>query len=417
MRHLPLAASGAVLAVALSSCAGSAGGQDDTNGGGSGFPYGASQEEIDAVIADLDPVALTYQTAAASPDSVQAKDKVWAEGIEERSGGKITVEIVYGQAIAGFSEVHDALADGRVDLAYTLPGYDPSRFPRFDDLSYSLSALPSSPVTGELVANAVGLELSWGSDAVLEEFESQGLVPLQPVNASATPYPACTEPGAAAADWDGRQIRAASQAQESMARAISATPVSLEYGEVFEALQRRTIDCALNSLNSAYDYGFLDVSPHISYTTQTSVPRAPGAVLGGSGIAQLPLAYQQIVFDSLSESFIGTAEVVIDGNYEGVAKIHEVGGSIEEMDAESQEAIAGVNDELIQEIEADGAFGADLRDRVLASGERWTARANELGYRDDGDFSELDDWYDEDTDFRPFAEAVYDEILLAHRPA
>lgn len=416
MRNLPLATTGVALALTLSACAGSAGGQTTDGGTSIGFAFGATQEEVDEALADLEPITLTYQSAAASPDSVQAKDIVWAEAIEERSGGKITVDTLYGQPVAGFDEIHDALADGRVDLAYTLPGYDPSRFPRFDDLSYALSVLPSSPVTGELVANAVGLELSWASEPVLEEFESQGLVPLQPVNASASPYPACTEPGAKASNWDGRQIRAASRSQEAMAMAIGATPVSLEYTEVFEGLQRNTIDCALNSLNSAYDYGFLEAAPHVSYSTDTSVPRAPGAVLGGSGVANLPLPYRQVVFDSLTESFIASAEVVIDGNYEGVAQIHALGGSLEEMDSETQQAIADVHDELIEEIEAEGALGTDLRERILASGEKWTSKAEELGFTEEGDFSSLDEWYDEETEFRPFAEAVYADVLLSHRP-
>lgn len=416
MNYLPLAASGALLALAVSGCAGSAGQSSETEGSGSGYAFGASEEEIAAAIADLEPVTLTYQSAASSPNSVQAKDRIWAEGIEKRSGGKITVEIVYGQAIAGFAEVHDALADGRVDLAYTLPGYDPSKYPNFDELSYSLSLLPSSPMVGELAANAAGLEIGWGSKELLEEFESQGLVPFFPISASANFYPACTEEGTSADDWEGRQIRAGSRAHEAMAQSIGATPVSLEFVEVYEALQRKTVDCALNSMNSAFDYGFIDVAPHVSYVTETSVPRAPGAVLGGSTVANLPVAYQQIVFDSLVESFIGSAEVVIDGNYEGVSKVHEVDGTIAEMTDEVQESIAATNKELIAEIEDKGTHGTDLGDRVIASGEKWTAKAEELGFVDEGEFSDFDEWYDDNTDFRPFAEAVYEEVLQAHRP-
>lgn len=417
MRTIPLAlAGGTALALTLTACAGSAGQETGAAGTGTGYEYGADQKTIDDALSDLEPVTLKYQTAAASPDSVQAKDRVWAEAIEERSDGKITVEIIYGQAIAGFTEVHDALADGRVDLAYTLPGYDPSRFPVFDDLSYSLSTLPSSPYVGELVANAVGLDIAWQSEELRKEFEDQGIYPLAPVNASATPYPSCSEPGTAAVDWEGRQTRAASRAQEQMVSAIGSTPVSLEYVEVFEALQRKTIDCSLNSLNSAFDYGLLEVSPHVFYTTSTSVPRAPGATLAGSKVANLPLAYQQVIFDSMIEAFIGTAKVVIDGNYEGVKRVHELGGSINAVDDATQKSIASTNDQLIAEIEDKGGEYIDLGERVTESGKKWSAKAEELGYTDDGDFEKLDDWYDDSTDFRPFAEAVYEDTLLPHRP-
>ncbi|WP_349828258.1 hypothetical protein [Brevibacterium litoralis] len=53
----PALAAGAALT--LTACAGSAGstGGGATTGDGAGFEYGASQEEVDAAIADLDPVA------------------------------------------------------------------------------------------------------------------------------------------------------------------------------------------------------------------------------------------------------------------------------------------------------------------------------------------------------------------------
>ena len=63
-----------VLALALSACAGSAGTAGSGGGAeaGEGFAYDAPQEDVDAAIADLDPVTITFQPSAASPDSVMA---------------------------------------------------------------------------------------------------------------------------------------------------------------------------------------------------------------------------------------------------------------------------------------------------------------------------------------------------------
>lgn len=415
MKKIRPIAAGAALALTLSGCAGSAGVQGSAEGG-DGFAYGASQEEIDKVLDGLEPITLKYQTAAASPKSIQAKADVWPKAIEKMSGGKIEVDVVYGQSIAGFAEVHDALADGRVDLAYTLPSYDPTRFPNFDSLGFSLSSIPASPLVSELVASAVGTEVGWNSEALLGEQEGEGLVPLFPVAASANFLPACVEEGATAEDWEGRQVRASSQAHEEMIKALDATPVSLEYVEVFEALQRNTIDCALNSMNSAVDFGFLDVSPHVSYATSASIPRAPGAILGGSRVASMPLAYRQILFDSLVDGFVGSAEVVIDGNYEGVKQLHDNGGTIEELDDESQQTIKKTNANMIEAIEEKGNVGSDIGAQVDESTKKWAAKAEELGYTEEGDFGDFDEWYDEDMDFRPFAEAVYADVLKPHRP-
>lgn len=416
-RRLSVAAVGTALLMSVTACAGSVGSQGGSGSDAEGYEFGASQAEIDTALADLDPVTLTYQSAAPSPAGIQAKDKVWAEGIAERSGGKITVDIIYGQAIAGFDEIHEALADGRLDMAYTLPAYDPSRFPLFDELSVGLSVLPSSPMVGEMVVNAVGAELSWGSEGILEEFEGQGLYPLFPLLASGHLYPQCIDPGADLAAWDGRQIRAGALAHQAMADSLGAQAVSLSFTEVYEALQRRTVDCALNSMSSAVDYGFFDVANNLSYPTETSVPRGPGAILAGSKVANLPLPYRQVIFDSLVESFVGVLDVTVDGAYAGVQEVRETGGSITPFGPDAQKRLVQANERLLAGVEQEGALSESLGDDVTAAGEKWLAKAEELGYVDQGSLADMDQWYDPETDFTAFAEAVYEDVLLEHRPA
>ena len=87
-RKLAPLAIAASAALALSGCAGGAGGGSAGSGGGEGFAFGASQEEVDAALADLEPVTLTYQPPAASPESIMAPAATaYQEYIEERSGG------------------------------------------------------------------------------------------------------------------------------------------------------------------------------------------------------------------------------------------------------------------------------------------------------------------------------------------
>ncbi|HLS34500.1 MAG TPA: C4-dicarboxylate ABC transporter substrate-binding protein, partial [Brevibacterium sp.] len=62
----------AALGMALSACAGSAGSAGSSDDAGDGYEYGAAQEEVDAVIADLDPVTIDYQIPATSMESPQA---------------------------------------------------------------------------------------------------------------------------------------------------------------------------------------------------------------------------------------------------------------------------------------------------------------------------------------------------------
>ena len=61
-----LAVLGATALVGLAGCAGTAGQSSEDAGGGDGVEYGATAEEYQEALADMDPVTLTYQPGAQS---------------------------------------------------------------------------------------------------------------------------------------------------------------------------------------------------------------------------------------------------------------------------------------------------------------------------------------------------------------
>ena len=419
-RKLAPLAIAASAALALSGCAGGAGGGSAGSGGGEGFAFGASQEDVDAVLADLEPVTLTYQPPAASPQSIMAPAATaYQEYIEERSGGKITLDVVWGQAIAGYSEVDDALADGRLDLAYSLPIYSPAEYPSFDAIATSLSGLPISPVVGEAVYSAVAADIGWQSQSLLDEYEAQGVTPLTPVISSGGYYPVCTQEGSAPDDWQGRQIRVASTSHLGVVEELGASPVSMEYVEVFEALQRGTVDCTLAQLLPSAEGGLLEVAPHISYSSDeySLSSRAVGAELAGSSFETLPLAYQQIIFDAASATFGGIVGITADGNAESVRQAKAAGGTIEPMDSETEKIIGTVQEEQHAAVVEKGLLGDDIEQRVQESADAWSGVAADLGLEDQGSFEDLDEWWESgELDFAPMGEQLYETAFLDHRP-
>ncbi|WP_028660552.1 TRAP transporter substrate-binding protein DctP [Nocardioides insulae] len=421
-RALALVAAAAGVSLTLSACAGSAGGGSDeagSSGSGEGFEYDAPQEDVDAVLEDLDPVTLTFQPSAASQNSVMAPaGTVFKDIVEERSGGKIKVDIVWGQAIAGWTEVNDALADGRIDVAYTLPVYEPTEFPAINDLGTSLAGLSSSPFVGEMVANAVGSEIAWDNENVLEQYEAKGLVPLNPLAASGGYYTVCSDPVETAQDWDGLQVRIASTAQAAQVENLGGTPVSMEYGETFEALQRGTVDCTLGQLVPSAEAGVFEVAPELGYTTDSSFSRSPGAYLAGSTYQELPLAYQQIIFDSMALASSGGMQAIIGGNADAVSQAKEAGGQVAPFADDIQDEIRSYSEELTSEAVANGEIPEDIQQVIADSAEQWTTEFEGLGYTDKGETKDFDQWYDPETDYTAYAEAVYENgAAMEHRPS
>lgn len=71
--------------------------------------------------------------------------KPWAEGVEEASGGRIKIQHFDAMSLGGRPpELLDQARDGVVDIAMTVAGYTPGRFPRTE--AFELPFMMTSPV-------------------------------------------------------------------------------------------------------------------------------------------------------------------------------------------------------------------------------------------------------------------------------
>lgn len=405
-------------ALALSACGVDA--SEDEAESNEGFAHGASQEEVNTSIQGLEPVEITYQAAGQSPSSaVSIFDVALQEYIEERSNGQITVDMVWGQAIAGYDEIDNALVDGRIDLAWTLPSYDPNQYPAFDALNSATSSLPSSPVVGELIAEAVVADLAANSQAILEEYDSLGLTPLLPMASAGSYQSMCNEAGTSPEAWNGRTVRIGSPTHEALVRNLGSSPTSIPYTEAFEALQRGTIDCTIAPLRASEEGGILQVATHLSVVPEGNSlsNRGPAAVVAGTGYQELPLAYQQIIFDALEARYEASVESLAEGNVAGIEQLKEAGGEVVPVDEEMEEVISTTNVELIEDVEESGVLETGIAERTQESITKWSDIAEELGYTEAGGYEDLDEWFDmDDYDFAPMAERFFEDVLLPLRP-
>jgi TRAP-type C4-dicarboxylate transport system substrate-binding protein len=67
------------------------------------------------------------------------------------------------------------------------------------------------------------------------------------------------------ADWKGRKVRAAGRWQGVQMRLLGATAVAIDPGEVYIALQNKTVDCTLFLANLALSGKIHEVAPNITY--------------------------------------------------------------------------------------------------------------------------------------------------------
>lgn len=410
-----LIASGALF---LSACSGSVGAASDAEESGEGFAYNADQAEVDAVLENLSERTITFQTAAPSPDSLTAPPALnFKEEVEARSGGKLTVDIAWGMSVAGYREALDAIQDGRLDISYVLPPYDPQRFPEASEVGAALASVEYSPLAGELVGYAVGSAIGWNDDMFLDPFRDEGVTPLQPVVTSGAYSLNCTEPVVSISDITGKQVRIGTAPQADSAAHMGGVPTSMEFTETFEALQRGTVDCAFTQATTAVVSGLLEVAPHVAHLEDTRMNSVyTGGTLAGSSFANLPLPYQQIVFDGGAALLNGNLQMVMQASADTVTVSQEAGGGVRSFEPDAADAISSALDVAADNLITENRLPSDIEDTIRTATEDWTAVVSEMGYTDGGTYEELPDWYDRDTDFSDLANAVFEATAVPHRP-
>lgn len=393
--------------------------QDTEPGHDQGFEYGADQEVVDDVISDLEPVNLTYQPTAASAASNSAASGIaFANEIEERSGGKITIDLIWGQSIAPYGEIDDALTDGRLDIAFDVLIYSTDQYPVFNAMSTISQVSPAASMTGETTTTAMLTELAWGSNELITEFEDQGLEVLAPVITAGQYYISCAEPLESLSDWEGAQIRIGSTRQRELVESVGAAPVSMEYTDAYEALERGALDCAVSPLTATGGFGINEVAPYFyHWDNRSSADAGQGAHVVGTRVQELPLAYRQIIFDAFPEYFDGQMEGIVDSAVAAVAQAKDSGGSVQPLPTEVEERMTEAEAQALEELIKIGELPENIAAEARATSDQWEDAVEDAGIEDQGPFAEVDEWYDgESVDFGPLGEQIYDEVLLEHRP-
>ena len=418
-----IAKASAIVSVSTLLLAGCADSVDEASGSDAtvtaGYEYGADEATIKAAFADMEPVTLTYQPAALSENDLTAQRAInFAENVERLSDGKISIDIVYAQAIAPYTEVPDALADGRVDIANVPLVYFPQDYPIFNALVTAATQLPQSPLVGEVAATAAMTELYWETEGLVDELAEHSMYPILPVEPTGQQAAVCKSQMTETEDWDGGMIRGSSATHVAQIEELEGTSVSLTFNEIYEALQRNVMDCTLSPLVAVDMAGMTEVAPYLNYTTEASFARGPSVKAIGAVYETLPLAAKQLLFDQAAKMYEDSRYADLNGAAKTAEAAREAGGGFYEISSEVQQKLKDVSEDLVAELVGEGSLPEDTSEKLQTSYEKWVTVAEESGLQDEGAYEELDQWYSEDSvDLEPFSTKLFEEVFLEHRPS
>jgi TRAP-type C4-dicarboxylate transport system substrate-binding protein len=278
--------------------------------------------------------------SATTPTSAQnAHGTVpWLEGAGEVTGGQITYDLQAGGAIVTGDTALTSLRDGLVDGAGIIATYYPSDLP-LNSLISNLAFLGGDP---RATSGAIAELTLLNCEDCLEEFEFWNIVPFGPY--ATDPYSlACRGPVAELADLRGLRVRVSGSAWSRMADALGMVPTNMPVGEIYEALQRGTVDCTFTGLSLLDTLSLGEVAQHVIDIPVGSLFTPSNLALNRDFWNSLPDEHKQALINSTAFAVASTAYGYLEAAEAVRATAEENGISIEPM----TESVSPVVDEFI----------------------------------------------------------------------
>lgn len=414
-RRFGLVGVAAAASLVLASCAGDSGGGSGGGGGGeTDVPIGSDAATYAAALEDMTPTTLVFQIGGSPEASTSQPYKDFAEEVAEYSGGKIEMELAWSNGvIPNTAEIDRGLLDGRLDIGVIYAAYNAEDYP-INNLVINATVLRDpSVLSGTLSSAAAYEEVILQTPDAMAEYLDQGITPMYTFQPETPMVMHCSEPVTSLADLAGKQVRAATPAMGRQLDALGAVAVSLAYNEVYEALQRGILDCAMGIHGLGTTTGWSEVAPYIIHTAPgAAFVSTPTPYFAGIGFSQMPPVAQQLVQELFVRKMARIKEIQVADIVDTVlpnAIAH--GGGFLTFDDEVSEKLKAINEELVEEIRTSSLFdGEDYITRLEAAQEKWKGVVDGLGYEDLGPADELADWWSDDILDGSFVDALVEGV-------
>jgi TRAP-type C4-dicarboxylate transport system substrate-binding protein len=110
-----------------------------------------------------------------------------------------------------------------------------------------------------------------------------------------------TAPIRTVADWRGKKIRVYGADSANVTRLLGGAPINIAFGEVYTALEKRTVDGAMTSATNAEPMKLFEVAKYLDYWYIAGAAQE-WLVANGKAWEALPKDLQQVVLDSIKET-------------------------------------------------------------------------------------------------------------------
>ena len=241
--------------------------------------------------AQAKPVVWNLPTVAAPSYFHTVNYNALAARVKEKSGGRMEIRVHPASSLYPSAELIPAVLDGRTELGTVLASY-------LTDVLLEIGPLELPFMTGSVEEHKkAALQLR---PFYTERFARQGLKLLS-IHAWPSQQIFSTVPIRSVADWKGKKIRVYGADSANIARLLGAAPVNINFGEVYSALEKRTVDGAMTSATNAEPMKFFEVAKYLDYWYLAGAAME-WLVANQKAWDALPKDLQHVVLDALKET-------------------------------------------------------------------------------------------------------------------
>ncbi|WP_078428273.1 TRAP transporter substrate-binding protein [Alkalihalobacterium alkalinitrilicum] len=233
-------------------------------------------------------LATAYQPAKHEYEPVHIGLEVFAERIKERTDGRVQLNIFYSNQLAPQDELMNALAAGSVDFAFTAPQYYGDTIPTsfFTNIPFwsqgedhGLSLIRDTEI-GEIYEREVE---AYGAKVLLYGATGEyGIISKKPIRTLE--------------DMNGLAFRAAGGLWAPWYDEMGTSPVNIAAAEIYEALQRGTIDGIPFPYHTLDAYNYHEVADYITYPAILD-PAWMATYVSNKTWEKLPSDLQEIIIE------------------------------------------------------------------------------------------------------------------------
>ncbi|WP_172330188.1 TRAP transporter substrate-binding protein [Mangrovicoccus sp. HB161399] len=206
-----------------------------------------------------DTVTLRIQTHQA-PEAVSGKLVAdFVEQVRAMSEGSIDIEMFYSSSVVASAETFDAAANGIIDCDMTNGSYQAGKNPAFQFVADVMGGYDTP------IQYLAWIEEGGGREAIQKLYEANGMHFIGAYLGGQESL-ASSAPLAGIADLQGWKFRSPPGMESEIFASLGASPVVMDYTEIFTSLETGIIDGAdASTLAANLSNGIYDIAKHTTY--------------------------------------------------------------------------------------------------------------------------------------------------------